>query len=128
MMARLNFPSQEALERFFTEMVNRGYRVTRHGYYRPDAIPTDDVPEMAYQAQNYECCNVTFIKPYDGINRGHQVDVDGKDYRQTIAVDYTGDEWCDVVPIVDWTYQPGRPDVVSEIVKSIRIDILGDDA
>jgi hypothetical protein len=94
----------------------RHYEVTYMGCWG-EKVEKDytDLDEVTYQAQNYEGCNVKLTHRDEG-------------YSQTIAVDYSGDDYCDVVPIVDWTVPRDRPDVVSALVHMIREDVLGDEA
>ena len=85
-----------------------------------DIRPLDfsDLDEVTYQAQNFEGCNVRLFNKETG-------------NIQTVAVDYTGDAWCDVVPIVDWSFKRDSekyPDVVDEVITMLREEILGDDA
>lgn len=110
------FQFGDNLFRFFHEMRCRNYEVTYMGCWG-EKVEKDytDLDEVTYQAQNYEGCNVTLTHYVSG-------------HRQTVAVDYTGDEWCDVVPIVDWSVPRDHPDVVNMVVNMIREDVLGDDA
>jgi len=40
----------------------------------------------------------------------------------------TGDSWCDVIPINDWSFRREQEDVVNKVVQSMRDEIMGDDA
>jgi len=104
------------LFRFFHEMNMRGYEVISMNSYG-EKVEKDytDLDEVTYQSQNYEGCNVTLKNR----NSGH---------RQTVRVDYSGDDWCDVVPIVDWSITRDNHDVVEMVIKMIREDVLGDEA
>ena len=109
------------LFRFFCEMHMRGYKVIYMSSFgeKVEFFDSDkdytDLDEVTYQSQNYEGCNVT-LRNTD------------KNHRQTVRVDYTGDDWCDVVPIIDWSIPRDKPDVVNMVIKMIREDVLGDEA
>ena len=102
---------------FFWEMRERGFEVTWMGYGYEEVRPLDfsDLDEVTYQSQNFEGCNVTLENKETG-------------NRQTVAVDYSGDAWCDVVPIVNWNTLRGKPDIVDEVITMLREEFLGDDA
>ena len=68
---------------------------------------------MAYQALNHEHSNMTFAKD---------------DNRQTVSIMMSGDTYCDVIPINDWSYSYGKEDVVDRVIKSMREEIMGDEA
>ena len=72
-----------------------------------------DYDEMAYQALNYEHTNMDFVK---------------EENSQTVSILMTGDPWCDVVPINDWSFRRNQEDVVDRVMKSLREEIMGDDA
>ena len=96
------------LYRFFCEMAARGYKVIKMSCdYDYERVRVQggyqDLDEVTYQAQNYEGCNVRLQNTETS-------------HGQTIAVDYSGDDWCDVVPIVDWTVPRDHPDTVNEVV------------
>jgi hypothetical protein len=110
------------LYEFFTEMTNRGYEVVWmtlcYDYDMNEEEKKElysDIDEVTYQSQNYEGCNVTLV------NRETKS-------KQTVAVDYTGDDYCDVVPIVDWSFQRDKVDVVDEVITMLREKFLGDEA
>ena len=76
-------------------------------------IQEDDYDEMAYQALNFEHTNMVFVN--------------GKN-SQTISIMMTGDDWCDIVPINDWSFRRDVEDVVDKVITEMREEILGDDA
>jgi hypothetical protein len=76
-------------------------------------IAIDDYESIAFQALNLEHSNIDMSKG---------------DNRQVISIMMTGDEWCDVIPINDWSFRRGQEDVVNKIVQSMRDEIMGDDA
>jgi hypothetical protein len=76
-------------------------------------IAIDDYESIAFQALNLEHSNIDMSKG---------------DNRQVISIMMTGDEWCDVIPINDWSFRHGQEDVVNKIVQSMRDEIMGDDA
>ena len=78
-----------------------------------EGIDMDDYDEMAYRALNYEHTNIDFI---------------GDGYSQTVSVLMTGDAWCDVIPINDWSFNKKREDVVDRVISTMRKEIMGDDA
>ena len=78
-----------------------------------NGIDRDDYESMAYQALNHEHSNMTFVNG---------------DNRQTVSIMMTGDAYCDVIPINDWSYRHGQEDVVDRVVSSMREEIMGDDA
>ncbi len=104
------------LFRFFHEMNMRDYEVT-YMYSFGQRVEKDytDLDEVTYQSQNYEGCSVSLTHRSSG-------------HRQIVYVDYTGDDWCDVVPITDWNIPRGKPDVVKMVITMIREDVLGDEA
>ena len=67
----------------------------------------------AYQALNFEHTNMVFVN--------------GKN-SQTISIMMTGDDWCDIVPINDWSFRRDVKDVVDKVITEMREEILGDDA
>jgi len=77
------------------------------------AILGDDYESIAFQALNHEHSNMDFSKG---------------DNSQTISVMMTGDSWCDVIPIPDWSFRREQEDVVNKVVQSMRDEIMGDDA
>ena len=112
------------LKEFIRRMVeDEGYTITTlFPYYDgrsaclikcEGGIAIDDHESMAYEALNYEHTNMTFTK-------------DGNS--QTISVMMTGDTYCDVIPINDWSFRLGEEDVVDRVVSSMREEIMGDDA
>ena len=40
----------------------------------------------------------------------------------------SGDAWCDVIPINDWSFSHEHEDVVDRVYKSMREEIMGDEA
>ena len=76
-------------------------------------IAIDDHESMAYHALNCEHTNMTFVNG---------------DNTQTVSIMMTGDTYCDVIPINDWSYRRGQEDVVDRVVTSMREEIMGDDA
>lgn len=78
-----------------------------------EGMDMTDYDEMAYQALNYEHTNMDFVKG---------------DNTQTISILMTGDAWCDVVPINDWSFRHNQKDVVDRVMKSMREEIMGEDA
>ena len=78
-----------------------------------EGMDMTDYDEMAYQALNYEHTNMDFVKG---------------DKAQTISILMTGDAWCDVVPINDWSFRYDQEDVVDRVRKSMREEIMGEDA
>lgn len=80
---------------------------------KDNGIQLDDYEEMAYEALNCEHTNMTFSKG---------------DNSQTISIMMTGDSWCDVIPINDYSYTREQEDVVNRVLDSMRDEIMGDDA
>ena len=78
-----------------------------------EGMDLTDYDEMAYQALNYEHTNMDFVK---GNNT------------QTISILMTGDAWCDVVPINDWSFRRNQEDVIDRIYTALREEIMGEDA
>jgi len=76
-------------------------------------IAIDDYETMAYEALNHEHSNMDFKK-------------DGNS--QTISIMMSGDSYCDVIPINDWSFRRGQEDVVSRVSKAMRQEIMGDEA
>ena len=106
--------NHDNLVEFLNRMNARGFAVTRMTE-APTGTDMTNNDDVASWATNYEGCNVRL----DNTETGN---------RQTIAVMYTGDDWCDVVPIVDWSYTIHAEDVVNQVINEIREEILGDDA
>ena len=100
------------LSTFFSMMEDRGFTVRHMQYIDPEEylplVKESDYDGLARKAENVEGCNVV-------LGNG--------DYRQSVLVMYSGDEWCDYVPICDWTYKPSRQDVVSEVIDIIRSEM-----
>jgi len=122
-----NIDYAETLARFIEQMTARGFTITRF-FTMPDRYDlmhfvNEDDYEVAYQALNYEHTNITFQY---GIR--HEGVMEPNGYRQTISVMLTGDPWCDVVPINDWSFSPQHPDAVKEIVNALRTELLSDEA
>ena len=80
-------------------------------------INENDFEEIAYQALNYEHTNLDFEK-----------EIDGKDVGQTVSIMTTGDAWCDVIPVNDWSFKRDSVDVIDRVYKSMREEIMGDEA
>jgi|TARA_B100000085_G_scaffold163577_1_gene148712 hypothetical protein len=78
-----------------------------------EGMDMTDYDEMAYRALNYEHTNMDFVKGDNG---------------QTVSILMTGDAWCDVVPINDWSFRHNQEDVVDRVMKSMREEIMGEDA
>ncbi len=123
------------LAKFIEGMVQRGFVVARFfampdrydlmHFVRPCAVNKTivDFHEIAHQALNYEHTNITFQY---GVR--HEGVMGPNGYRQTISVMLTGDPWCDVVPINDWTFSNNHPDAVQEVVNALRTELLSDEA
>ena len=97
---------------FFPLYDGRSYRIME-----TKQINENDFDEIAYQALNYEHTNLDFEK-----------EIDGKDVGQTVSMMISGDAWCDVIPINDWSFSHEHEDVVERVTKSMREEIMGDDA
>jgi hypothetical protein len=39
----------------------------------------------------------------------------------------TGDSYCDVIPINDWSFRHGQEDVVKRVINDMRDEIMGDE-
>ncbi len=78
-----------------------------------NGIQADNYDELAYQALNVEHANLDLVKD---------------DNRQVISVMMSGDDYCDVIPINDWSFRRGQEDVVRKVIYSMRDEIMGDDA
>ena len=110
------------LKEFIRRMVeDEGFTITtlfpyydgRNNCLLKGGIAIDDYETMAYEALNHEHSNMDFKKD---------------DNFQTISIMITGDAYCDVIPINDWSYRRGQEDVVNRVSKSMRQEIMGDDA
>ena len=101
-----------AIEALFPLPTGRSIRLLR-SEENDIGIQLHDYEEMAYQALNLEHTNMDFSKG---------------DNLQTISVMMTGDEWCDVIPINDWSFKHEQEDVVNKIVQSMRDEIMGDES
>ena len=78
-----------------------------------EGMDMTDYDEMAYQALNHEHTNMDFVK---------------EENSQTISILVTGDAWCDVIPINDWSFRHNQIDVVDRVREALRKEIMGDDA
>lgn len=100
------------LSTFFSMMEDRGFTVRHMQYIDAEEflplVKKSDYDELAIKAENVEQCNVV-------LGNG--------DYLQTVMVMYSGDDYCDFVPICDWTYKRNRPDVVNEVIDIIRSEM-----
>ena len=109
------------LKEFIRRMVeDEGFKITAmfpyfegRSYDLLEGMDMVDYDEMAYQALNCEHTNIDFTKEKN---------------TQTVSVLMTGDAWCDVVPINDWSFRYEQEDVVDRVMKSLREEIMGDDA
>ena len=72
----------------------------------------DDFESIAYEALSMEHTNIDFTKDNN---------------RQIISVMMTGDSYCDVIPINDWSFRNGEEDVVDRVMKDMRNEIMGDE-
>jgi hypothetical protein len=108
------------LKEFIRRMVeDEGFTITTlFPYYNrsncllKDGIAIDDYETMAYQALNMEHSNMAFKKGDNG---------------QTISIMMTGDSYCDVIPINDWSFRHGQEDVVKRVINDMRDEIMGDE-
>ena len=110
----MNSP-RDNLEDFIERMNDNGYETVSmwpYGERDYELLPCDDI---ARQALNYEHVNIRFKN--EQLKHG-----------QTVSVMLTGDIWCDVVPINDWSFTHEKPDIVSLLVDAIREEQLGEDA
>lgn len=89
------------------------YEGRHHNIIEGKGIALDDYEEIAYQALNYEHTNLDFEK------EGHG---------QTVSIMCSGDAWCDVVPINDWSFKRDKEDVVDRVYNTMRKEIMGDEA
>ena len=124
MRQRVSFGGfEDNLEEFLNRMYARGYKIVAFFPYYDSgldimqykSIEDGDLNHIAYQALNFEHTNI-------------RLENEETDSRATISVMLTGDDWCDVVPINDWSFQRDRPDIVDEVVQELREELLGDDA
>jgi hypothetical protein len=113
----------ENLQDFLLRMEEIGYEVSAmwpayegRGYDLLETVNSSDLHSVARQALNYEHSNIQ-LSQTDDITK-----------RQIISVMLTGDTYCDIVPINDWTVPRGRNDDVKMFVNAIRGEILGEDA
>ncbi len=88
-----------------------------HNIMAEKNIAKNDFDEIAYQALNYEHTNMDFEKVIAGVDVG-----------QTVSIDKSGDAWCDVIPVNDWSFNSKYTDVVDGVIKSMRKEIMGEDA
>ena len=72
-----------------------------------------DYDELAYKALSYEHSNMDFEK---------------EDNRQVISIMMSGDAWCDVIPINDWSFRRDQEDVVDRLTTAMRKELMVDDA
>jgi len=110
----LNTPRQN-LEDFIERMIEVGFEIVAffpYGERDYSLLPCDDIPQ---QALNYEHTNISFAN--------HELKI-----RQTISVMMTGDIWCDILPINDWSFSRHKSDFVEMFVDAIREEQLGEDA
>ena len=100
------------LSTFFSMMEDNGFTVRHMQYYDKDEyqdlVKESDYDSLARMAESVEQCNVV-------LGNG--------EYRQGVMVMYSGDDYCDYVPIADWTFKYGKRDYVSEVIATIRRDI-----
>lgn len=105
----------DGLEAFIKEMFQRDYEITRMKSWsgidvmeyagEKYGLDPTDANEVAYQSLNFEETWVEFTKG---------------EAKQQVKFMLTGDKWCDVVPIADWTFQRNKIDVVKEINDELR--------
>lgn len=103
---------RENLGDFIDRMLEVGFEITAFFPYYDgrsnSLLPCNDIPR---QALNYEHTNIDFTNPETN-------------ERQTISVMMTGDIWCDIVPINDWSCRRGNTDWVKMFVDAIREEQL----
>ena len=105
------------LNEFIDRMQEVGFEVTAmFPYYEGRSYELLPCNDIARQALNYEHVNIDFTG--------------GEEYRYsvTISVMLSGDKWCDIVPINDWSFRRGEVDYVDMFVSAIREEVLGEDA
>tara|TARA_R110002020_G_scaffold120162_4_gene273933 strand:- start:16971 stop:17336 length:366 start_codon:yes stop_codon:yes gene_type:complete len=114
-MERVTFGGcEDNLEVFIRRMVNLGNKIIDFfpmWDYNLDIMQYKNIEEndfntIAYQALNFEHTNIRFFNERTNVT-------------QTVSVMMTGDKWCDVVPINDWGWQTGKPDVVKQVLDKL---------
>ena len=115
MSRKCSFFGMDGLEAFIKEMFQRDYEITRMKSWsgidvmeyagEKYGLDPTDANEVAYQSLNFEETWVEFTKG---------------EAKQQVKFMLTGDKWCDVVPIADWTFQRNKIDVVKEINDELR--------
>ena len=109
------------LKEFIRRMVEEeGFTITAlfpyyegRSYDLLEIVDITDYDELAYQALSYEHSNMDFEK---------------ENNLQTISIMMTGDKWCDVIPVNDWSFRREQEDVVGRVNDAMRKEIMGDDA
>ena len=108
----MNFFGLDGLTHFVDEMFKRGYEVKRMRAWggddviRNSGLDVSNAEEVAYQGLNYEETWVVFEHPTADT--------------QSAKFMLTGDKWCDVVPIADWTFKRNGTDVIKEVYDELR--------
>jgi hypothetical protein len=115
MSRKCSFFGMDGLEAFIQEMFQRDYEITRMKSWsgidvmeyagEKYGLDLTDANDVAYQSLNFEETWVEFTKG---------------EAKQQVKFMLTGDKWCDVVPIADWTFQRNKIDVVKEINDELR--------
>ena len=100
------------LSTFFSLMEDMGFTIRHMQYYDQDEyqnlVKQSDYDSLARMAENVEQCNVV-------LGNG--------EYNQTVMVMYSGDDYCDYVPIADWSFKINKPDAVSGVIDFIRSEM-----
>lgn len=98
------------LSEFIDRMQEVGYEVTSmFPYYEGRSYELLPCADIASTALDYEHTNIDFTNKENGV-------------RQTVSVMLTGDKWCDIVPINDWSIRHGAVDYVDMFVTAIRAE------
>lgn len=105
------------LNELIDRMQEVGFEVTAmFPYYEGRSYELLPCHDIARTALNYEHVNIDFTG--------------GEEYRYTVtaSVMLTGDRYCDIVPINDWSFRRGEVDYIDMFVNAIREEVMGEDA
>jgi hypothetical protein len=69
-------------------------------------IGEEDAYEIAFQSLNYEHTTSVWERKEDG-------------YQQRVSAMLSGDKWCDLLPINDWSWKEGKEDVLGPVIERI---------
>tara|TARA_R110002012_G_scaffold315637_2_gene529696 strand:+ start:4152 stop:4523 length:372 start_codon:yes stop_codon:yes gene_type:complete len=117
---RVEFKFKDNLTEFIRRMVEvEGFEIRSFfPYYEGRSfdlfqyknIEKNDYDEIAYQGLNFEHTNLEFYHPTNK-------------YYQVVSIMLTGDDYCDLIPINDWSFNSKHEDIVDKTINSMTTEL-----